>query len=311
MHKEYEVDAAAMCDALSGLPGVLTAALELDGSSGVLRVRLDAGADEAHVVGAAIAGLRRTRELGPGGSRLRLVGPSGQAVIAVVEPHAGPVARRPDLLVDEPRAQAPQPIGRPPSAPPPVVWQPLPQVAPRPAAQAPTAEPLGAEPLGAEPLGAEPLGAEALSPGPLSPDEVPDDDGARLVLDRVEVTHERLQMWATVHLVRGESRFSGSAGATATGAGPHRAVAAATARAAESALGDDVRLDGEAVDVLPVGQDQIGVVIVTLLTERGVDRLTGAALVRDDGRDTIVRATLDALNRRAETLRVERPASLA
>jgi hypothetical protein len=69
-----------------------------------------------------------------------------------------------------------------------------------------------------------------------------------------------------------------------------------------------VRLDVEAVDLLGVGADQVGVVVVTLLTDRGVDRVTGAALVRGDGRETLVRATLDALNRRTESLQPRRPA---
>jgi hypothetical protein len=124
----------------------------------------------------------------------------------------------------------------------------------------------------------------------------------RLVLDRVEVATGRLELWATVQLRAGDVVHTGTSSATATGSGAHRAVVAATARAAESALGGRVRLDVEAVDLLGVGADQVGVVVVTLLTERGVDRVTGAALVRGDGRETLVRATLDALNRRAESL---------
>jgi hypothetical protein len=125
---------------------------------------------------------------------------------------------------------------------------------------------------------------------------------ARLVLDRVEVATGRLELWATVRLRAGDETHTGTSSATATGTGAHRAVVAATARAAESALGGKVRLDVEAVDLLGVGSDQVGVVVVTLLTERGVDRVTGAALVRGDGRETLVRATLDALNRRTESL---------
>jgi hypothetical protein len=55
-----------------------------------------------------------------------------------------------------------------------------------------------------------------------------------------------------------------------------------------------------------VGADQVGVVVVTLLTERGVDKVTAAALARGDGRETLVRATLDALNRRTEAVQQRR-----
>jgi hypothetical protein len=109
-----------------------------------------------------------------------------------------------------------------------------------------------------------------------------------------------MELWATVHLRAGEALYTGTASATATGSGANRAVVGATARAAESAMGGSVRLDVEAVDMLGIGSDRVGVVVVTLLSERGVDRVTGAALVRGDARETLVRATLDALNRRTE-----------
>ena len=268
-----------MRDALNGVRGVLAATLELDAAGpAVLRIRLVPGADQDQVVGAALDGLCSAGAPlapGPGGGRLRLVGPDGQGVVAVVEASSVDL---PVLIAPPQRRAAHRRDDGPLSA-------------PRPALE-PTPDP--------EP---EPMPEPGLEPAPEEP--------ARLVLERVEVASERLQLWATVHLGRGELRFSGTAGASASTAGAHRAVAAATARAAESALGAGVRLDVEAVDVLAVGQDQIGVVIVTLLTERGLDRLTGAALVRGDGRETIVRATLDALNRRAESRGLERHAPRA
>jgi hypothetical protein len=162
----------------------------------------------------------------------------------------------------------------------------------------------------------------AAVPSPPEPDEPDEQDGpderehreepaapvgeGRLVLDRVEVATGRLEVWATVQLRAGDVLHTGTASATATGTGAHRAVVAATARAAESALGGTVRLDVEAVDLLGVGAEQVGVVVVTLLSERGVDKVTGAALVRGDGRETLVRATLDALNRRTEAVQLRR-----
>ena len=46
----------------------------------------------------------------------------------------------------------------------------------------------------------------------------------------------------------------------------------------------------------------VAVVALTLLSGRGTERLTGAAAVREDVRQAVIRATLDALNRRLETL---------
>jgi hypothetical protein len=51
--------------------------------------------------------------------------------------------------------------------------------------------------------------------------------------------------------------------------------------------------------MLQVGHDHVAVVVLSLLGPAGIDRLTGSALVRGDAQDAVVRATLDALNRRA------------
>jgi hypothetical protein len=285
--RAYEVDASSMCDVLSGVPGVEDVTLEFDSrGNGVLRVRLRADVDEDKVVGDAVAQLHRQFGVGLEGGRLRLTGPSGRTVVAVVEPHRRGRSRSgvPGL--------APEPLNRP-----------VPERRSLPRADR-------GRPDDLPPLAAVPSPPE--SGEPEQPDEpdgsvvpAPVSEG-RLVLDRVEVATGRLELWATVQLRAGDVVHTGTASATATGTGAHRAVVAATARAAESALGGTVRLDVEAVDLLGVGADQVGVVVVTLLTERGVDKVTGAALVRGDGRETLVRATLDALNRRTEAVQRRR-----
>jgi hypothetical protein len=302
--RAYEVDASSMCDVLSGVPGVEDVTLEYDSrGNGVLRVRLRADVDEDRVVGDAVAQLHRHFGVGLEGGRLRLTGPSGRTVVAVVEPHRRGMSRSgvPGL--------APEPLNRP---------VPERRTLPRPDHTRPDDASRLADP---PPLAAVPSPPDDVEPDvqhngqavvqhdvpAIEPEAVaaPVTEG-RLVLDRVEVATGRLELWATVQLKAGEVVHTGTASATATGSGAHRAVVAATARAAESALGGAVRLDVEAVDLLGVGADQVGVVVVTLLTDRGVDKVTGAALVRGDGRETLVRATLDALNRRTEALQVRR-----
>jgi hypothetical protein len=303
--RAYEVDASSMCDVLSGVPGVEGVSLEFDSrGNGVLRVRLRPDVDEDEVVGAAVAQLHRQFGVGLEGGRLRLTGPSGRTVVAVVEPHRRPHVSgppRPDdpalpppaLDVPEVPGLAPDPVERPVPE-----RRRLPRRGPEPSDGGGPA--LAAVPSLAEEDDPEPQAEGDPEPsGP--PDAVEPAAERRLVLDRVEVATGRLELWATVQLRAGDVLHTGTASATATGTGAHRAVVAATARAAESALGGAVRLDVEAVDLLGVGADQVGVVVVTLLTDRGVDRLTGAALVRGDGRETLVRATLDALNRRTDS----------
>lgn len=281
--RAYEVDASSMCDVLSGVPGVEDVTLEFDSrGNGVLRVRLRADVDEDRVVGDAVAQLHRQFGVGLEGGRLRLTGPSGRTVVAVVEPHRRGVSRSgvPGL--------APEPLDRP-----------VPERRSLPRAGTSSCD--GPPQLSAVPSPPQTREPEPAGVRDLGVDAAPVSEG-RLVLDRVEVATGRLELWATVQLRAGDVLHTGTASATATGTGAHRAVVAATARAAESALGGTVRLDVEAVDLLGVGADQVGVVVVTLLTDRGVDKVTGAALVRGDGRETLVRATLDALNRRTEAV---------
>jgi hypothetical protein len=303
--RAYEVDASSMCDVLSGVPGVEDVSLEFDSrGTGVLRVRLRPDVAEDEVVGAAVAQLHRQFGVGLEGGRLRLTGPSGRTVVAVVEPHrrdhvpAGPRPAGPRPA--EPRSKEPRPAV--PGLAPDPAERPVPERRAwnRPSEPSHNGTPRSSAPhtLAAVPSPPEP----DPQPGPSTAPQVDDEPAVerRLVLDRVEVATGRMELWATVQLRAGDLVHTGTASATATGTGSHRAVVAATARAAESALGGTVRLDVEAVDLIGVGADQVGVVVVTLLTDRGVDRLTGAALFREDGMQTLVRATLDALNRRTD-----------
>jgi hypothetical protein len=61
----------------------------------------------------------------------------------------------------------------------------------------------------------------------------------------------------------------------------------------------------EHLEVTTMGHEKTVVVLLTLLTAQGSEPLTGAAAVRDDVRQAVIRATLDALNRRLEILLTE------
>jgi hypothetical protein len=147
--------------------------------------------------------------------------------------------------------------------------------------------------------------AGAVSPD-LSPS--PDESGRpldgqdlapRLAIARLTVSADGLGLEATVTLIRGELEFSGSADGPSTPAAVHRIVAAATIAALADVLGPDHRVDVEAVSVTPVGEGTtVAVVQVVWATVEGSERLTGASEVRDDPRQAVIRATLDAVNRR-------------
>ncbi|GAA4346840.1 hypothetical protein [Angustibacter luteus] len=124
-------------------------------------------------------------------------------------------------------------------------------------------------------------------------------DSPRVVVERMVVTSEHNKVSASVHLRAGDVVHEGTATRPATGSGAHRALAAATAAAVEQVVTSPARLEVDQVDMLQVGPDHVAVVVLSLLGPAGIDRLTGSALVRGDAQDAVVRATLDALNRRA------------
>lgn len=114
-----------------------------------------------------------------------------------------------------------------------------------------------------------------------------------------------LDVTASVTLASGGRTAVGEARGLASPSAVHRAVATATLRAVEQLVGSGVRVELEHLEVANMGAERTVVVLLTLLTDRGGESLTGAAAVRDDVRQAVIRATLDALNRRLELLLTE------
>jgi hypothetical protein len=82
--------------------------------------------------------------------------------------------------------------------------------------------------------------------------------------------------------------------------GVWRAVAEATVGALEQLTGDHLRADVDRVVVHSHDDAPMATVVVTVLSDRGEETLLGASLLRDDPEAAVMRATLDALNRRVE-----------
>ena len=135
---------------------------------------------------------------------------------------------------------------------------------------------------------------------------VPDQrSAARPAIARMHLVSSGLDVTASVTLSSGEATATGEARGAASQTGVHRAVATATLRAVEELIGGQVRFELDHLEVTPMGSERTVVVSLTLLTGRGAERLTGAAGVREDVRQAVIRATLDALNRRLEMLLTE------
>lgn len=125
----------------------------------------------------------------------------------------------------------------------------------------------------------------------------------RPVVARIEVVSTPAGSTVVVELERGPRTSRGAADGAASGVGVQRAAAYAALRAVESALAGVARLDLEHVALGEVpGGERHALVVVSLSAGYSVERLAGAAVVRDDVPQAVVRAVLAALNRRVEAL---------
>jgi hypothetical protein len=144
---------------------------------------------------------------------------------------------------------------------------------------------------------------EDMEAGLDDPEIEPEDedvDRFRPTIRRMHIISSGLQVVAEVTLGVGERTALGHAEGTATQSGVQRAVATATLRAVEDLLGGRARFELDLVEMAPTGRDRAVLVAVTMLSNSGSEKLTGAANVREDVRQAAIRATLDALNRRVE-----------
>lgn len=128
----------------------------------------------------------------------------------------------------------------------------------------------------------------------------------RPAIAKMHLVASGLDVSASVTLSSGTRTATGEARGLASQSGVHRAVAMATLRAVEALVGEGFRVELEHLEITPMGAtERTVVVLLTLLTAQGSETLTGAAAVRDDVRQAVIRATLDALNRRLELLLTE------
>lgn len=128
---------------------------------------------------------------------------------------------------------------------------------------------------------------------------------ARPAISRMHLVSSGLDVNAAVTLSSGDRSAVGEARGAASQSGVHRAVATATLRAVELLVDKAVRFELDHLEVTPMGAERTVLVALTMLSDKGIERLTGAAGVREDVRQAVIRATLDALNRRLEMLLAE------
>lgn len=328
----------ALLSALRAVPGVAAADLEDDGhpgGAGALRLRLAPGADEVAVAAAVNRVLRTRFGLVVDVDRVQVLDDPDDLDLGT-EPVSQPVSQPvgdvdapadpprwlglaaidddgPDQHRDDDPAREPGASHGGAAEPEPTLGgrvralrvgavRVLPAVRPDgPASEAvPTAgsEAGASSPTGPRPAeGTDRSDAPEREPAPRYPHA---GTGLRLALRRVQLRTEGLVSTAAVTLGLDEGSWTGEGEAAATPTAVQRAVAVATARAVEAAIGGVARVEVEHVDVPVAGRERTALVVVSVVTGAGAERLSGASVVRQDVRQAVVRATLAAVNRRVE-----------
>lgn len=266
---------ATLLDALRAVPGVAAADLEPDerpDGAGTLRLQLAAGADEIAVATSVNRVLREQFGLAVDAGRVQVVEESVPLAAATTDaPQAPPMPGSTSLASGAPH-------------------EPVPASA-EPARPTLTAVP---EYRTAEP----PIDADLdLTPQLLESTRPP-----RILIHRMQLVSAGLGVTTTVSLSWLGNAYLGESSAAATPTSVHRSVATATLRALEEVVGTAARFELEQLEINQLGPDRAVVVVVSMLTKLGSERLTGVSVVREDVRQAVIRATLDALNRRLESL---------
>lgn len=258
-------DPSGLVTALLEVPGVAAAAVEPDQDGpGTLRLQLALGADEVDVAGAVNRLLRSRFGLAVDAERARVVG-------------TGPTEAGPAITIEAEPPEAPAAVG-------------------------PTDGRVDTTVDGTVD-GALDV-ADGEPDGEASEDEVAATAtvAGRLVIERIQVVTARLGIAVSITLRAGDRVGTGEYEGVGTSAALYRSVAAATLRAVEAVLDQRLRFDVEHVEIAATGQERTALAVVSMVTDRVVERLSGASVVRDDARQAVIRAVLAAVNRRVELL---------
>jgi hypothetical protein len=301
-----------LVSALLAVPGVSAAAVEPVGTGpGTLRLQLAKGADEVDVAGAVNRLLRSRFGLAVDVGRVRVVEDaagvrSATAGTTTTAPRPGPAGNGTTNGNGtatgngtngkggaDRNGSASATVDAPPAAPPGDGGEP----------GAPEGRDDG-EPGAPEGADAAPTGDRQEAERAL-PDVTVTRPG-RLVIERVQLVSAGLGTSVSVSLGLDGRTVEGSAEGTASTGSLLRSVANATLRAVEQVVGGEARFDVEHVEVATTGPDRTALAVVTMVTGRATQRLSGASVVREDVRQAVIRAVLAAVNRRLEPMLADR-----
>ncbi len=122
----------------------------------------------------------------------------------------------------------------------------------------------------------------------------------RAVIDHLDTRIDVSDVIVTATLTHAGRAIEGHATSVPTQQGILRAVAEATVQALRGLTGDRLVAGIDRVAVSVSGEPAIATVVVSVVGPHGDETLLGASFVRDEPQRAVMRATLDALNRRVE-----------
>ena len=129
-------------------------------------------------------------------------------------------------------------------------------------------------------------------------DDSPRYDHSRLKFSDVSISFNGSRTEATVRLARDGAVYSGEAEGMSSPTSQMKLIASATLRAIEGTRLVNSNIVLEDVNEVSIGGRRVAVVLVSMITDRGEDCLTGSAVIKQDVWKGVVNATLDAVNRR-------------
>lgn len=129
-------------------------------------------------------------------------------------------------------------------------------------------------------------------------DSSPRFDHSRLKFSDVSISLNGSRTEATVRMTKDGIVCSGTASGTPSPNGQMKLIAGATLKAVEDFGQNETSFVLEDVNEIQIGGQRAAVVLVSIITNRGEDLLTGCALIKQDVWKGVVNATLDAINRR-------------
>lgn len=125
-----------------------------------------------------------------------------------------------------------------------------------------------------------------------------DRDKARPKILTINTEVTGVQAKVTVKLAVGDEQYDGVATGPASQTGRTRLVAQAALSAVEKLVQGSFGFALEDVSIVTLGHEKVAVACVVLVTPLGEQVFSGSAVVKQNEKDSVVRATLDAINRR-------------